>query len=99
MHLKTIVYKFEISAFKIFYLIFTITPSNHKNLSVLLYIVSVFVSPSDIQGWRQEFSDGGLSRPTKGLKYGFQGTINAKNLQKNRFPPSDGELACSDGGL
>ena len=24
----------------------------------------------------------------RGLKYGFQGTVNAKNLQKNRFLPS-----------
>ena len=51
------------------------------------------------QGWRQEFSDGGLTLPTKVLKYGFQGTINAKNLRKDHFPPSDGGLACSDEGL
>ena len=31
-----------------------------------------------IQGWYQKFSDGGL-------KYGFQGTITAKNLRKNSF--------------
>ena len=37
------------------------------------------------QEWHQEFSDGGL-------KYGFQGTINAKNLRKKRFSPSDGGL-------
>ena len=42
------------------------------------------------QGWRQEFSDEGLILPTRGLKYSFQGTINAKNLRKNRFSPSDG---------
>ena len=42
------------------------------------------------QGWRQEFSDGGLTLPTRGLKYGFQGTINAKNLRKNCASPSDG---------
>ena len=35
--------------------------------------------------WRQEFSDGGLILPTRGLKYGFQGTINAKNLRKIAF--------------
>ena len=40
----------------------------------------------------------GLTLPTKGLKYGFQGTINAENLRKNRFPPSDKGLACSDEG-
>ena len=51
------------------------------------------------QGWRQEFSDGGLTLPTRELKYGFQGTINAKILRKNRFSPSDGGLACSDEGL
>ena len=31
-----------------------------------------------------------------GLKYGYQGTINAKNLQTNSFLISDGGLACSD---
>ena len=51
------------------------------------------------QGWRQEFSDGELTLPTRGLKYGFQGTINAKNLRKNRVSPSDGGLAGSDRGL
>ena len=42
------------------------------------------------QGWRQEFSDGGLTLPTRGLKYGFQVTIDANHLRKNRFSPSDG---------
>ena len=41
-------------------------------------------------GWRQEFSEGALTLPTRGLKYGFQGTINAKNLRKNHFSPSTG---------
>ena len=35
---------------------------------------------------------------SEGLKYGFLGTINAKNLRKNRVSPSDGGLSCSDGG-
>ena len=43
-----------------------------------------------LQGWHQEFSDGGLTLLTRGLKYGFQGTINAKDLQKNCFSPSNG---------
>ena len=43
-----------------------------------------------VQGWRQEFSDGGLTLPMSGLKYGFQGAINAKNLRQNRFSPSQG---------
>ena len=42
------------------------------------------------QGWRQEFSDGGLTLPTSELRYGFQGTINTKNLGKNHVSPSDG---------
>ena len=42
------------------------------------------------EGWRQEFSDGGLTLPARGLKYGFQGILNAKNLRKNRLSPSDG---------
>ena len=37
------------------------------------------------QGWRQEFSDRELTLPTRGLKYGFQGIVNAKNLRKNSF--------------
>ena len=40
----------------------------------------------------------GVTLPTRGLKYGFKGTINAKNLRKNRFSPTDRGLACSDGG-
>ena len=28
----------------------------------------------------------------KGLKYGFQGTINAKHLRENRCSPSDGAI-------
>ena len=39
---------------------------------------------------------GGLTLLTWGLKYGSQGTINAKNPQKNHVLPSDGGLACSD---
>ena len=39
----------------------------------------------------------GLTHPTRGLKFGFQGAINAKNLRTTCFPPSDGGLACSDG--
>ena len=48
------------------------------------------------QGWRQEFSDGGLTLPTSGLKHGFQGTINTKTLRKIRFSPSEEGLACSE---
>ena len=41
----------------------------------------------------------GLTLPTKGLKYGFQGTINAKNIRKITFHLLTGRLACSDQGL
>ena len=37
------------------------------------------------QGWRQEFSDGGMNRPTRGLNYCFGGTFTAKNLRKKVF--------------
>ena len=33
-----------------------------------------------------------------GLKYGFQGIVNAKNLRQNSFSSSGGGLACSDMG-
>ena len=33
-------------------------------------------------GGSSKFSNGGLTLPTRGLKYGFQGTINAKCLRE-----------------
>ena len=51
------------------------------------------------RGVARNFPTEGLTLPTRGLKYGFQGTINAKNLRKIRVSPSDGGLACYDGGL
>ena len=45
------------------------------------------------------FRQGGLTLPTRGLTYGFQGTINAQNLRKIVFHLFTGELACADGGL
>ena len=51
------------------------------------------------RGGARNFPTGGLTLPTKGLKYGFQGIVNAKNLRQNSFSPSDGGLACSDRGL
>ena len=66
--------------------------------SAFLFLLGV-VERSRKQGWHQEFSDGGLTLPMRGLKYGLQGTINAKNLRKNCFSRSEGGLACSDGGL
>ena len=40
----------------------------------------------------------GLTLPTRGLKYGFQGTIIAKNLRKNCFSPYDGGYYVPTGG-
>ena len=37
------------------------------------------------QGWRQEFSDRGADSFDEWAKYGFQGTINGKNLRKITF--------------
>ena len=38
---------------------------------------------SHLQGWRQEFSDGGADSYDKGLKYGFEGAINVINVKNN----------------
>ena len=51
------------------------------------------------QGWSQDFSDGGLTSLTRGLKYGVQGTIDAKISEKIAFHLPTGGLACSNGGL
>ena len=56
---------------------------------VILFLVFSRHMSNPSQGWRQEFSDGGLALLTRGLKYGFQSTINAKNLRKNRVSSSD----------
>ena len=37
------------------------------------------------RGGARNFPTGELTLPTRGLKYGFQGTINAKNLRKIAF--------------
>ena len=42
-------------------------------------------SSFSVRGGARNFPTGGLIPPTRGLKYGFQGTINAKNLRKCRF--------------
>ena len=38
-----------------------------------------------VRGGARNFPTGELNLPTRELKYGFQGTINAKNLQKIAF--------------
>ena len=51
------------------------------------------------RGGSRNFPTGGLTLPTRGLKYGFQAMVNAKSLQQNSFSPSDGGLACSNRGI
>ena len=45
----------------------------------------------------RNFPTGGLTLPTRWIKFGFQDAINAKNIRTNRFSPSNGGLACSGG--
>ena len=42
------------------------------------------------RGGARNFQTGGLTLPTRGLKYSFQGIVNAKNLRQDSFSPSDG---------
>ena len=39
------------------------------------------------------FPTGGLALPTRGLKYGFSGTMNAQNLRKIAFYLPTGAIA------
>ena len=39
--------------------------------------------------WCQEFSDGRLTLPKKGLECNWLGTVTAKNLREKRSAPSD----------
>ena len=48
-------------------------------------IVIAITKYSSTRGGARNFPTGGLNLPTRGLKYGFQGTINAKNLRKIAF--------------
>ena len=50
------------------------------------------------RGGARNFPTGELAIPTRGLKYDFQGTINAKNLRKKSLFTFRRGLACSDGG-
>ena len=59
------------------------------NTSFVEYI-NVQTTLLNIRGGARNFPTGGLTLATRGLKYIFQGTINAKNLRKNRFSSSDG---------
>ena len=70
-----------------------------ENIVLSIIILWTRAKSTKYQGWRQEFFDGGLTLPTRGLKYGFQGNINTKNLQNNRFSPSDGGSMLRRGAI
>ena len=61
-----------------------------------MYQVSLRLLPAatildSIRGGARNFSTGGLTLPMRGLKYGFQGTINAKISEKIAFHlPTEG---------
>ena len=42
------------------------------------------------------FPTEGITLPMRWLRFGFQGTVNAKNFGKNSFPPYEWVLACTD---
>ena len=65
---------------------------NSTRVQIHLYVYAIPLTlvvgthfPIYPQGWRQEFSDRGLTLPMRGLKYCFQGIVNAKNLRQNSF--------------
>ena len=52
------------------------------------------------QGWSQDFPHGGRADSSdRGLKYGFQGTSNAKQYPKNSFWPSEGASVFQRGAI
>ena len=50
------------------------------------------------RGSARNFPTRGLNLPTKGLKYGFQGIVNAKNLRQTSFSSSEGASMFRQGG-
>ena len=60
---------------------------------MIYYFLSAFILAQEADsGVAPGIFRRGLTLPTRGLKYGFQGTISARNLRKTRVPPSDGGL-------
>ena len=53
----------------------------------------------NMQGWRQEFSDGRPDSADEGTRIRFSRYYKCQHSSKNRFSPSDGGLACSDGPI
>ena len=46
------------------------------------------LSDNKSRGGARNFPTGGLTLPTRGLKYGFQGNVNAESFRQNSFSPS-----------
>ena len=59
--------------------------ANLLYLPLLLNSTVALILRYDTRGGARNFPTGGLTLPTMGLKYGFQSTINAKNLRKIAF--------------
>ena len=79
----------------------TLLCSHSKDATLAMLLLAILETEKVVQqesflmfnmarGGARNFPMGGLTLPTLGLKYGFQGTINAKNLQENCVTPSDG---------
>ena len=75
--------------------VFVKAQSVRSELLTLSKTVGVYYTGGGARNLRR----GGMTLPTRGLKYGFQSVVNAKNLRQNSFSPFDGRLACSDRGL
>ena len=52
-----------------------------------------------VRGGARTFPSGGLTLPTRELKFCFWGTFTAKNLRKIAFHLPTGGLTCSDGAI
>ena len=86
----------EDEGFEFYWKIFEFGPLLYSTGAMMPLMDSGAVSK--IQGWRQEFSDRGLTLTTRGLKYGFLGNYKCqKSPEKSHFTFLRG-VACSDGG-
>ena len=85
---------------------------NHSCIKNIPYILTQFSAQelltfartpegqkSCLQGWRQEFSDGGTESSDEGVKIRFSGYYKCQKSPKNSLLTFQRGLACSDGGL
>ena len=71
--------------------------SAQKSFLNFVLIYKNILKATALRGGARNFPTGGLTLPMRGLKYGFQGTINAEKLRKIAFYLPTQGLACSDG--